>query len=220
MAKSSKALWRLYLDGVASGDIPELASLGLPGLRRRRSFAPSDDAEADSDVNKILENLLYLWSEAHATASKDGDSMEGDKGKEEKIFELGMEFLDTVNTGNFDRCMELLNSGVPVNFQHPRTRETALHIAAGNTGWAWIKALNEHKDINFLIRDRQGKLPWDNANFFALDPKLADYLAEKTRAQAARDGVDLLAEHRGWVRKWFNEPWFNDLTRQCDFTPD
>ena len=220
MAQSYKALWQRYIDGVSSGDLPDLASLGLPGLRRRRAFAPSDDAGSESDVNKILENLLYRWNEAHGSASKDGGGMEDDKGKEEKIFELCMEFLDTVEKGNYERFMELLNSGIPVNFQHPRTKETALHIAAGNTGWAWARTLAEHKDTNFLIRDRQGKLPMDNANFFALDPKLTDYLAEKTRAQAAREGVDLLAEQRGWLKKWFNEPWFNDLTHKSDFTPD
>lgn len=216
MTQSNRKLWQTYREEVSKGLLPDLTELGVPGLLRRRDFAPS--IQANTNATEILEKMLNLWSDLQ-TGFDEYEDVEVEKGQEEKVFDLCMEMFHTIKFGKIERFKELVDAQVPVNFQHPKSKETALHMAAGMTAWNWVKVLGEHPDTDFLIRDSFGRLPWNTAEYFALDTETAEYILEKTKAQAGRDNVDLIAEHRTWLRQWFTQPWFNDLVDFGDYSP-
>ena len=92
---------------------------------------------------------------------------------------LGREFLQAVKRGTPATVAAYLDAGMPVNFQDPRTFQTALHVAAACRARAAIRVLVKHPDCNFIIRDRYGRLPSELAYEFGNDPALARYLTNK-----------------------------------------
>lgn len=97
---------------------------------------------------------------------------------------LGREFLQAVKRGNPATVAAYLDAGMSVNYQDPRTKQTALHVAAACRARAAIRVLVKHPDCNFIIRDRYGRLPSELAYEFGADPVLARYLTIKEFKQA------------------------------------
>jgi hypothetical protein len=54
-----------------------------------------------------------------------------------------------------------------------------------------MRVLLAHKDCDFLVRDKQGRLPSEMAYLYGRDPALARLLGNKERKQAAEKRIDL-----------------------------
>lgn len=113
---------------------------------------------------------------------------------EEHQFEvqlLGRHFLHAAANGFAKRIEPYLEHGMPVNFQESSTGQTALHVAASSRARKIVKRLVATGEVDFLIRDRQGRLASEHANLFGRDPVLARYLGIKERKQADAQGIRL-----------------------------
>ncbi len=114
-----------------------------------------------------------------------------EQGRAEKLAALGGEFLQAAQRGNPATLEVFLHGGMPVNYQDPRTRQTALHTAAAAQAREAIRKLIAVPDCDFLIRDGQGRLASEHAYLFGRDPALARLLGNKERAQARAQGITL-----------------------------
>lgn len=146
--------------------------------------------------------------------------MEDNRTDEEKEFDLCVDFQEALKNGDFGRFEELLAMGPSVNFQHPTTKETALHIAARQDSDSAIAALLNHPDIDCLLPDEKGMLAWNHAEFFGISDIFTEKILEKTKEQAEIRGFDLVGEYVKGLRNWYGESWFQHLEAYDDFTPD
>lgn len=207
-------LWNLYQKSVAEGDIPSFQALGLPGLSRHKwlgftnTYAPK---KSDKTETKVIDKLLELWRNVYG---KDVAAMKKDfnastpQSQEKQVFDLCMALLHATKTARVNEIKELLAAGVPVNFQHPVTKQTALHIAAGCASSGIVDLLANNEQCDFLIHDQYDRIAWDMAHFFNPDPEIEQFLLKKTKEQAKRDSVDLLSEHRLKLSKWAHQDWY------------
>ena len=111
--------------------------------------------------------------------------------RETVIPPLGTEFLQAAEQGNLERLKVFLDEGFPLDYQDPRTGQTALHCAAASDAVEVVIALNKTERCNYLLRDRWGRLPSELAYTIAENPSIAQLLGEKERDQAASMGLGL-----------------------------
>ena len=95
--------------------------------------------------------------------------IDNSKDQEEQLFSLGMAFLKSarVHTSDFEFFEAYIDAGLDVNFQDPRSEMTALHITAGQNGGEYVQKLINSKRCNYLISDRQFRLPHELATKFS-----------------------------------------------------
>jgi hypothetical protein len=202
-------LWKAYKKSVADGDIPSLSALGLSGLGSpsRLGFTGKSE-EAQAEAIETLEELWLKICGKDAPAMQEGSATSEPDEKERRVFELGMAFLQATATADLDQMRELKEAGVPVNFQHPTTKQTALHIATACASKGIVEFLVDTGECDYLIPDNLGKIPWENTYFFRSNPEIEQLVLEGTKAQAARESVDLLKEFRAKVRTWAHQDWY------------
>jgi hypothetical protein len=220
------------VDGVENGELLSLRELGLPvGKRTRRGFAPALGDEVMAKA--VVDRLIALWTR---TQGKDAQAMRQQKmeklvrhweqtqghvitDEERQILELGVKFLDDVAFGRIDSAREILDAGLPINFQHPIHQETALHIAASKVQLNdFTNELLDTGECDLLIRDRFGRLAMNTAVFFNPDSEeLIDRLARETKAAADEEGIDLLEEEAQYRQQWFTQNWFLRLAERREF---
>ncbi len=210
-------LWQSYRQSARKGSIMSLRELGLTTLggRARLGFAnPHGAREANHALSQLLTRFAALGDWAK------GLEMAHDLDDEQRVFALGLQWLEAAEVGHIEHIRELIDSGFPVNFQHPETKDTALHRAAGCNLEGIVDLLLAHPDIDVLIRDERGKTAWDNARFFTLNDAMADRLLERIRVQAESEGLDFWSDHQKWMREWFKAPWFAALDQPLGAEPD
>lgn len=208
-------LWNIYQKAVAEGDIRGLQVLGLSELGRRRQWLGFTNMYVPKMIGgtetQVSERLSELWLKVHGkdvAAMKKEFNTSNSYNIERQVFDLGMALLYATKTARVTQMQELLDAGVPINFQHPETKQTALHIAAGCASKGIVDLLVNTQKCDFLVQDMYVRLPWDMAHFFSQDPKIERLLLEKTKAQARRESIDLLAEHRKKLSKWAHQDWY------------
>ncbi len=218
-------LWQAYEVAVDNGDIPSLESLGVKGLKKRSrlGFASLSvpETEAQLAASQSIQTLSDLWLRIcgkDAAAMRKEFSASGSDQQERQIFELGMALLEAAKTARVDEIKELLDAGVPMNFQHPVNEQTVAHIVASGGSMSMAKFIVDTNQCDYLIRDKLGKQPWNNAAFFNPDPEIKELILAKTKEQAQREGVNLFEEHKTYLRKWFREPWYNNLSLFDEYT--
>lgn len=212
-------LWQAYEVAIDNGDIPSLESLGVTGLKKRSRLGFTSlsvpETEAQLAANQTIQKLLDLWQRIYgkdvAAMKKEFIASNLDQ-QERRIFELGMALLEATKTARLNEMKELIDAGVPMNFQHPVNEQTALHIVASGGSMGLVEILVNTNKCDYLIRDKLGKQPWNNADFFNPDPEIKELILAKTKEQAAQEGVNLFEEHKTYLRKWFREPWYNNLS--------
>ncbi|MGQ4878897.1 ankyrin repeat domain-containing protein [Billgrantia sp. LNSP4103-1] len=107
------------------------------------------------------------------------------EGKHTLAYEmLGREFLQAVERGNPDTVEAYVEAGMPVNYQDVKTGQSALHIAAAARARQAVRVLARQPGCNFILRDRQGRLPSELAYAFGNDPALSRYLTIREFRQA------------------------------------
>ena len=110
--------------------------------------------------------------------------------KEQRAIEkYGEEYLLAAERGDAHFFELYLSFGMPVNFQHPKTGETALHIAAARRARHIIRSALKTGQCDFLLRDKQGRLASELAHLFGRDPAITRLLGLKERAQGEAQGI-------------------------------
>lgn len=128
-------------------------------------------ADAPVDKNISLENVLGI-----PLGSK---------------LDIGLEFLRACERGNPETLEIFFEHGMDVNFQDPKTGQTALHVASAAQAHNAIHALLATEQCDFLIRDNKGRLSSEMAYLYGNDPELAELLGNKEREQAEAKGIKL-----------------------------
>lgn len=104
---------------------------------------------------------------------------------------LGRKFLSTVETGVPGTIKLFLDRGMPVDYQDPRSGQTALHAAASSRARQALRLLLSTGRCDFLKRDTQGRLASEIAFIYGQDPAMARLLGIKERQQAKAQGIKL-----------------------------
>ncbi len=204
-------LWKAYKKSVADGDIPSLSAFGLSDLGGPSRLGFTRKYKSEEAQTQAIVTLEELWLKIRgkdAPAMNEGFTISGPDEQERRVFELGMAFLHATSTADLDQMRELKEAGVPVKFQHPITKQTALHIATACASKGIVKFLVDTKECDYLLQDKFGKIPWENTYFFRSNPEIEQLVLEGTKAQAARESADLLEEFRAKVRTWAHQDWY------------
>ncbi len=105
------------------------------------------------------------------------------------IEKYGEEYLLAARRGDAHFFELYLSFGMPVNYQHPKTGETALHIAASRRARHIIRAILKTGKCDFLVRDNQGRLASEMAHLYGRDPAVTRLLGLKERKQGEAQGI-------------------------------
>jgi Ankyrin repeats (3 copies) len=105
--------------------------------------------------------------------------------------ELGREFLRACERGNPETLKIFIEHEMPLDYQDPQTGQTALHAAAAAQARQAVRLLVSTRQCDYLIRDKQGRLPSEMAYLYGRDPALARLLGNKERKQAAMQRIKL-----------------------------
>lgn len=100
-------------------------------------------------------------------------------------------FIGAAAIASLGNMKNALNEGADVNTRHPRTGATALHYAASMKARAILLWLGGCAGIDYLIRDKKGRLPSALAYEVASDLVIGRYLATKQADQARARGIDM-----------------------------
>ncbi len=110
--------------------------------------------------------------------------------KEEGMSEksVDMEFLYAVCEGNLRRVEQLINSVENINIRVAGTGGSALHVVAKYQLKDIFKVLRQRKDLDYLARDLEGRLPSQLAMSSDENVGLGAFLIKKERQQAVKRG--------------------------------
>jgi len=101
-------------------------------------------------------------------------------------------FFQAVRVGDMKVLQnEYANAGANVNIQLPGTKASALHYAAGTRSRQVLLWLGQFKELDYLLQDREGRLPSAVAYEVADDPVIGCYLTKKENEQARARGIDI-----------------------------
>ncbi|MRG71094.1 hypothetical protein GH722_04885 [Alphaproteobacteria bacterium HT1-32] len=100
-------------------------------------------------------------------------------------------FINAARMAELPVMQAWIDKGANVNIQEPSTGATALHFAAAMKARPAINWLAKCDGIDFLIKDKNGRLPSALAFEVADDPVIGRYLASKQAKQAQERGIDM-----------------------------
>jgi ankyrin repeat protein len=104
--------------------------------------------------------------------------------------------MAAADCGDDERLAEFVAQGFPLDVTEPGTGATALHIAAAGGARRAVMTLIESGRVDFLIRDREGRLASEMAGVYGDDPAMARLLRIKERKQADAQGIRLTRRPR------------------------
>ncbi|MES9970303.1 MAG: hypothetical protein ABW092_09730 [Candidatus Thiodiazotropha sp.] len=112
-------------------------------------------------------------------------------------FTLNYFLLGVARRGNPHKLKIFVEEGFPLNFQHHETGASVLHILAAGGARPAIRELLKSDTIEFLFRDKQGRLPSELAYLYGRDVAMARLLGIKERKQAGAKGIKLTRRPKG-----------------------
>jgi hypothetical protein len=108
---------------------------------------------------------------------------------------IDLEFLCAVCEDNARKVERLIDSVTDINIRVGGTEGTALHVIARYQLKDVFKVLRRRQDLNYLAKDKKGRLPSSAAMEAGDDVGLGMYLLRKELQQARREGID----YRAWA---------------------
>lgn len=160
-----------------------LIGVAVAVLRRLGFKVSWGQPKPDDDVGSAVS--AYEAKEAELKAFLDAMAA-----KEQRAIEkYGEEYLHAAERGDAHFFELYLSFGMPVNYQHPKTGESALHIAAARRARHIIRSLLKTGQCDFLLRDKQGRLPSELAHLYGRDPAITRLLGLKERGQGEAQGI-------------------------------
>lgn len=112
--------------------------------------------------------------------------------QERKLFELGMDFLDSANHGAVSHGKEYIDAGLDVNFRDPVTLKTALHVAA-HTCTEFVRILVNTGECDYLAQTKEGEMPFERVQFE--NRSVYRLLFRKACQQAKAEGYPSLMDY-------------------------
>ncbi len=100
------------------------------------------------------------------------------------------EFQCAAAAGNLTKVETLINSVVEINKSVAGSGGTILHVIAEEQLIDIFKVIRRRPDLNYLVKDNEGRLPSQLAMNSEEDVGLGTFLKKKEMQQARREGID------------------------------
>lgn len=182
-------LYKLYQRNVASGlqkSVHDLISEDLSAQDNVIWMGFEDDA-LKFDVEDIIEGILRnLQINKDTKKERDGFMDEATK-----LTELGIAFVEAADKCDRETMQRYIDNDYPVNFQHPKTLETALHNSVYHHDVKAIKILLDTGKCDFFIQDRASKIPYMNAHLARPNNEVAKLIIKPMKKAAEEQGINL-----------------------------
>ncbi len=128
--------------------------------------------------------------------------VEDDSGGGGQVYtQLDLAFLKAAKTGDADKLKELLREDPSVNLLDHFDRAAALHYIAAYDARPALRVILKRMDLNYLVRDRDGRLPSELAREVGNDEGMARLLMIKEMRQAKARGIDPCSLYKVSSRK-------------------
>ncbi|SEP93003.1 ankyrin repeat domain-containing protein [Nitrosomonas ureae] len=182
-------LYKLYQRNVALGlqkSVYDLINEDLSAKDNLISMGFEDDT-LRFGVEDIIEGILRnLRIDKGTTKERDGFMVEA-----AKLTELGIAFVEAADKCDRETMQRYIDNGYPVNFQHPKTLETALHNSVFHHDVKAIKMLLGTGKCDLFLQDRASKIPYMNAHLAEPNDEVAQLLIEPMEKAAIEQGINL-----------------------------
>lgn len=178
--------WNFYSEALRAGKVP-LASQAVFSAKRGGALGFLSSSDREARPPSEMENLAALLG-IGADDKQKLDNMI--RRKEQKLFELGMEFLEASKSMQVERVAEIAGSGFNVNFRHPMFDYAAIHQIARPRLRALVHAFLKADNIDYLLKDREGRTASVIAKTYHNDRVLHRFFETKERQQARAQGID------------------------------
>ena len=113
--------------------------------------------------------------------------------QERDLFDLGLVLIESGKWGDSGLAEKFIEAGFPINFQHPYSKKTLLHVALTGQGEGLSRLANTLIDsgkCDYLLKDNIGQMAYDLSYRWGLDLALCEKLYEVTRKQAADQNIE------------------------------
>ena len=200
LALSSKKAQRSRGRGFFSTPIESHSSEMVDRLHRmlRHEYRPEEYnnkkehiMEDDSSTQKIDRMIDVLINRTRGIEGRlsELDELPAEVVRERKLYELGMAFLDAAEHCDVPLGKVYVDEGFGVNFQHPTSKLTALHVSVVGTAVAFSDMLIDSGKCDYLLKDSRGFFAYDLAYKFGKCSDLTYELKKKTLEQAKSRGI-------------------------------
>lgn len=165
----------------------------------KHGIAESDSSMGEAKLDETIDSLIEQTRDlANKYAQQSDTNISPSVLREKKLLDLGLTFLKAASIGDVSFGRAYIEAGLPVNFQHPETRRTALHTIctysfetessfAGQSEFA--NMLLDTDDFDLLRTDILDRLAYEMIYRFAPDIDLTERVKEMTLEQAKERGV-------------------------------
>ena len=210
MKENTKYLMRLYRTGVSTGIYPDIQKLIESDLERKKlSNIIGYSGYHEKDVEDIIDNLLRNIAKIKTVKNvKKGIVMEDNK-KNEKLVELGLEFLTAARRGDLKKFQKFIKNGFPIDFQHPEQATSAWHEAGGTGAENIIDFLIDTKQCDYLLKDKFKR-------YGSIHPRLMGNLALAEKMSNVERSVFKGEDYYDEVIRQSTQ-WFDYRARQIKF---
>ncbi len=217
MNERLSTLWLLYKNNVAEGVQLSMRDFGFDvGPKTIFGFAPS--VSNQSKQTEILKALQDIWASNRCLPREAG--FEEDMDDEKKLVELGLQMIEVAKSQDIATFDLLLESGYPVNFQHPKHLSTVLHVLCTKKApisQEMIRRLLDLDELDLLIEDSLGRLPLNNALLFhRTSQELLQEIRDKTMKQLDDQSIgrdEFNREQAQKLAEWMTHSWYQDIDR-------
>src|SRR5260370_3612469 len=141
-----------------------MTRMHIPGLDENPEIMSGEDEEFET---------MSGGAEVGKLSFEDFGAVGGGK----EYMQLGLQFLNAAKRGDAKKMKELLSRGLPVNLIDPDDRAAALHYIAAYDARPALRVVMKSDKLDYLVRDREGRLPSELAREFGHDVARARLLA-------------------------------------------
>lgn len=150
---------------------------GLDGIQKEDEFEKNIPAEHHFYILKISKIFALTLNK--------------EKNLDREFIKIGNAFIEAASRGDIYTLNALMFCSFPVNYQHHKTGETALHVAAACNAKDIVVRISQLPDTNYLLRDMKGRLASEQAYLFGDNPAMSRFLKIKERKHAEKQGVKI-----------------------------
>jgi ankyrin repeat protein len=137
----------------------------------------------EKDKAESQKKRVFLFKKTRNTPSQDVPRTDDIATRDNVMSKLDKKLLKAAYKHESDKLQPLINEGASVNAIDPRTGATALHYAAAFNDRASIRILIKQENIDYLIKDKEGRLASEHAFVGGADPVVGKLLVIKEQQQ-------------------------------------
>lgn len=154
---------------------------------------PKENEKAKLRVRLTPETAQRLLDRSNLNRNREQDLLIYKLRDKQDLSDPGADVIkdvfDVIKRGRADLFEIYSLHGFPANAQCQRTGFTPLHMAATSRAKKVIARLMQKDDIDYLLRDNQGRLASELAFIYGNDPELSESIALKEVAQGDARGI-------------------------------